>query len=249
MGKRVAIQETFTIPSKGKIYKDIPAEFTLRAMTTLEEKMRLAGNGLETIPNIIQNCTVVPENYDIMELKPFDMQYLMYKLRIVTYGPEYKVSLRCPNCGRLHDITVNLDDIETKYLEDDETFEEPFEIGPLPVSKDVIGAKIMSMKDTIDVEKEAKKILQKFPDYVGEPEFILNYQKRIVTVNGKEIPPHEIQAYVEGMNAKDMRYFDSYYAKYAADLGMDLIMQQECNCGEIFDYRLPINSEFFRPEY
>ena len=248
MAKRVAIQETFSIPSRGKLYANIPEKFTLRAMTTVEEKMRLAGSGFETIPNIIKACTVEPKEYDVFELKPFDLQFLMYKLRIVTYGSEYKISLVCPNCGRRHEKVINLDEIETKYLDDD-SVKEPIEIGPLPISGDVIGAKILSMGDTIEIEKEAKRILDKFPEYVGDPDFILSYQYRIQTVNGEPVPKHKIQGYVESMHARDMRFFDSKYNQVAADLGMDLIMTEHCGCGEDFDYRLPITSEFFRPEY
>ena len=47
--KNIKTQETFTLPSKGLLYKpeeNIPTSITLRRMTTKEDKMKLRKNGL-----------------------------------------------------------------------------------------------------------------------------------------------------------------------------------------------------------
>jgi hypothetical protein len=111
---RVAIQETYTIPGHAIYGDDSYKNFTLRAMTTVEEKMRLAGTGFEVIPQLIGACTVSPEDVDVSELKLFDIQFLMYKLRIITYGPDYHLHLTCPHCGKEFDVKINLDELVAK---------------------------------------------------------------------------------------------------------------------------------------
>lgn len=247
---RVAIQETFELPSRGIIYNgEIPAEITLRAMTTLEEKMRLASIGTtNVIPNLIKACIVEPKNLDVNKLKLADLQFLIYKLRIITYGEDYKISLRCLECGNQFDVTINLDEIPVKMA--DETYTEPFEIGPLPVSGDMLSCRILSSGDYIEIEKEARRIRSKFPNYVGDPEFILSYLYKIEKVNGEEIPYAMLQSYVENMHARDMRYFDSKYNQKVDSVGMDLEMTRVCPiCSVDVNFVLPITSEFFRPTY
>lgn len=248
MATRVPIQETYEIPSRGKIYTDmeVPSEFTLRAMTTVEEKMRLSGQGMEAIPKLIQACTVEPEKVDVSQLKMFDLQFLMYKLRIVTYGSDYDMEIRCPYCGATKRIRVNLDDIPVNYI--DEIPDLKF--GPLPISGDTIECKALSSADYAYITKEAKRIRAKFPDYVGDPELILNLQQKILKINGEEMNSVMLRKYVEGMNMRDVRFLESKYNDALADIGMDTSMTEVCDsCGEEIDYNISTGPEFFRPRY
>ena len=45
---RVPIRETFILPSHGKVYQNIPEKITLRAMTTMDEKIRLSSSGISS---------------------------------------------------------------------------------------------------------------------------------------------------------------------------------------------------------
>lgn len=246
---KVTIQETYELPSEGKLYENIPSQITLRAMTTLDEKLRLSSNDtLNIIPRLIGNCIVEPKKIDVTKLKLFDLHYLMYKLRIVTYGPEYKVELKCPHCGETHEATINLDDIPVNKL--DEDFVEPFEIGPLPINGDVISCRLLDTSDTEAISRESRRILSKFPGYVGDPEMIVRWQKIITAINGESIDQARIRQYVEELHARDLRYLESKYYKATDDLGLDLFMVETCEkCGEDIEFTLPVTSEFFRPEY
>lgn len=246
---RVAIQETYPIPGYAVYGGEIPKDFTIRAMTTVEEKLRLAGTGFEVIPQLIKACTVSPEDVDISELKLFDIQFLMYKLRIITYGPDYKLHLTCPHCGKEFDITLDLDELECTEIPED--FEEPFEIGPLPISGDILTCKILNIQEYLDIIKEAKRIKNKNPNYVGDPEFILNYQYQIIAINGKDdLKPFEKRQYVESMHARDLRYLDSNYVDKTAGYGLDTAIFELCpHCEGEITFDLPVTEEFFRPTY
>lgn len=245
---RVSIQETYDLPSRGLLGTDVPKNVTLRAMSTMDEKMRLSGSGLTLMPDLIKNCIVSPANVDTYKFPLFDIQFLMYKLRVITYGSDYKVTLRCPTCGATKEISVNLDEIPVVELPDG--FTDKFTIGPLPVSGDTIECKLLNVYDYIEIERESRRILSKFKDYVGDPEMILNLQHKIVTVNSEEVPTYKIQSYVENMNARDLRFFNIEYEKIAGGYGLDTDMFEVCDkCGSDIEYALPMTSEFFRPTY
>lgn len=246
---RVAINETFDMPSRGLLGEMTPTKITLRAMTTIEEKMRLASTGITVMPNIIKACLVDPINSDVHRWTLTDVQFAMYKLRTVTYGPDYKIQLVCPKCGHQFEVNINLDDLNVKELPDGFTM--PFVIGPLPVSGDTLECKFLTIDDYETIEKEAKRILRKYPDYDGDPSIILSMQHRIEKINGESLLPAKLQQYIEKMHARDYQYFNSKYSEVSDSYGLDIYdMIETCpRCGNDVTFDLPINEEFFRPKY
>lgn len=248
--KKVSIHESYTLPSSGSdIYDfEVPEVVTLRAMSTLDEKLRLSSsNGILIIPQLIKQCMIEPKDLDVAELKMFDIQYLMYMLRIATYGPDYKVELRCPECGHVFTAEMLLSDIPVNSVPDD--IHEQLTI-TLPVSGDVVECSLQSASDITAIQYESKRILSKFPEYVGDPEFIIRWKYIIKTVNGAEVPKKDIQSYIESMHAKDGAYLRSKYEKVVNSIGMDLSRIDICpECGEEVQYSLPVTTEFFRPSF
>ena len=53
---------------------------------------------LKATPNLIRSC-LVGTDFDTEELKLFDLYFLMFKLRELTYGSDYKVKPICPETG------------------------------------------------------------------------------------------------------------------------------------------------------
>lgn len=246
---RVAYEETYQIPGYA-LYdpNTVDKNFTLRAMTTKEEKLRVSSIGMKTISKIIKNCLVSHPDLDVTQLKLFDLQYLMYKLRIVTYGNEYKVNLVCPYCNRVTDMTIDLDKL--KVVEVPEEFEEPFEIGPLPMSKDTLQCRLLTAKDVDDIFEESKKKLEKFPEMEEDPSFIIEQQHKILSVNGEQMVPQMLQDYIEGLHARDFQYFNSKYEQMSEGFGIDKKVTCKCqHCNKEFERELPMTEEFFRPSY
>ena len=246
------VTETYTLPSKGKLYgmEETGGEITIRSMTTFEEKMRLGGQGnfWKVLSNILNAVVVSPEGFNAEDLTAFDFLFAMYKMRVVSYGPTYKVQVTCPHCGKSSIVKVDLDDLEVKYLSDD--FVEPFQVGPLPRSQDMLTCRLLRIGDFIENERKAKNILRDHPDYVGDPEYILRMISQIVDVNGKGMSPIEIKRYVEQMSAMDSAYFSQAYQKKAEDAGLNLDYTTSCeSCGEPIQFALAVNSEFFRPTF
>lgn len=244
---RVAIQETFDLPSRGT-FEGVPAQITLRAMSLRDEKQRLASQGIGGIVDLISNCTVKPENFDAYNMCRFDLDFAMLKLRIVSHGPKYNVDVTCPYCGKHLKKEINLDDISSKSVEDD--FKPEFEIGPLPVLGDTLTVKILTFRDINDIETESRRVLSKFPDYKGDPSDILNYVYKIVAINGEKVPFVKLKAYVENMPAADSVFIDEYYENALNNYGLDTVINFDCEgCNESFQRVMPMNAEFFRPRY
>lgn len=115
------ITETHRLPSNGKLYNGMDPDITLRCMTTFEEKMRLGGGSFcRTMINIINSIVVdPPEGFDANNLTDFDLWFLIYKSRIITYGPQYMIEASCSKCNKRFTTVVDLDSLQIKSLEDD----------------------------------------------------------------------------------------------------------------------------------
>lgn len=250
MSNKVSIQEKYTLPSSGSdIYDfEVPDVVTLRAMSTLDEKLRLSSsNGILIIPQLIKQCMVDPQDLDVSKLKMFDIQYLMYMLRVATYGPDYAIELRCPECGHIFTANIDLTQIPVNNVPDNINELLTF---TLPVSEDVVECEIQSASEIMSMQAEAKRILTKFPSYVGDPEFIIRWKYIIKTVNGEVVPSKDIQKYIESMHAKDSAYLSSKYEAVVNSIGLDLSRLDICpECGEEVQYTLPVTTEFFRPRF
>lgn len=251
--RKVPFQETVVLPLRGittlQENDQVLESVTIRAMTTAEERLRLSStNGSMVIPNIIKSCIIDPEDVDVMNMNMIDINYIMYRLRALTYGSDYTVDVPCKNDRRYVSVTVNLNDISVENAP--EGFTGEFELPALPVSGDVLTCKITSPKDIQKTEKECLRILNKFPDYVGDPELIIKWVYRITKINGDEAETAKTRSYIETMHARDFAFLEDKYEEIAEKYGMNLDMLEICPvCGETLEFRLPVTAEFFRPRY
>lgn len=242
----VSVESKFMLPSAGK-FPGVPSEVMLRAMTTMEEKQRMSDNGMDRIPKLIRSCITSPENVDTDAMPMFDIIALMYQLRIVTFGGPYDITCQCTTCGKTFDSNVDLSTLEVNFVPDD--FEPTFKLPPLPVSGDVLECCINTMGELRMIETEAKKHKLRFPDYVGDPDFIYTRAYRIVKKGRKEMSYPEKVNYVEKMSAADLNAFDQWYNELIGEYGIDSTAMMTCpHCSAENQYALPINAYFFRPK-
>lgn len=250
------ITENLVLPSAAtKLYgESFDGVITLRAMTTVEERMRLAGQSFyATMAPILNDCIVdnKKENgeykIDCTAFTIFDFFAAMVKLRIISYGTKYKTVATCPKCG--HQFIYKADLSKLLYNLVPEDFSEPYDIGPLPSSGDTLGCRFLRVKDMIDIEKQVELIRSKNPNYVGDPQFMLEMYRRIVTVNGNPIDFVEAESYVDNMIAMDSAYYHDEVDKN--DFGVVRLNVIDCEnpkgCDGIAYWVLLPNKQFFRP--
>ena len=154
-------KETFTLPSKGKMYGiEVPAEVTLRSMTTEEQMIieRYDENEYKKICEAIDACMV--EKYPISSYDMIfgDYEFLLHKMRIVTYGSDYTMVIQCPNCKNVVKSETNLDDIVVKEFDAKEVSNREI---TLPVTKKVIKLSFQTPRMLDKIKSQAQEYKKK----------------------------------------------------------------------------------------
>ena len=248
----VLISETCSLPSKGLLYNGVIGDtLEFRAMTTVEERMRLSGqNFWSTMSSIMNRCLVNNNsNFDVKNLVDFDFFAALVKLRTITYGNIYKTTGTCLSCEDGKEVDVDLDNVVVTTLPDD--FKEPIELGPLPRSGDILGLRFLRVFDHIDIANKVNDYNSKHKkNDLGSPEYTLEMEKMIVTVNGNELDSMAKHIYVENMNGMDSSYFHKKIEKLF--YGVHRIGTCKCpseDCDGLVIYQIAPDESFFRATF
>ena len=243
----VLITETCHLPSRGLLYGSALGDtIEFRAMTTIEERMRLSGeNFWSTMAAILNRCKVNTD-FDIKNMIDFDFFAALVKLRIISYGNNYKTHSKCFVCGKEQEVNVNLDECKVTELSDD--FVEPFTIGPLPISGDVLECRFLRVFDYIDIHQKVSDWQRKHPnDKYNNPEYTLLMEHAIVTVNGVNLNEFQKKKYVENMVGADSTYYhDEYQQLFYGIHRIGTSTCEETDCGSAIIYEIAPSDSFFR---
>ena len=235
------------LPTRGLLYDEavgIPDKITIRAMTTKEEKM-LLGSTTDAVEDIIKACVEKPKDLKVDELISPDVTNILVELRILTYGPQYKLFYLCENCNRKNTVSVDLTDLENKFLP--EEFKEPFEID-LPMSKDKLEVVLLRGKDFKAIERWAKNVEKrtKAENLKGDVTYTLRIAQYIKTINGEAVTKEDALQYAESMIGGDSSHFWNKINEL--QIGFDVNLIRDCMyCGHENEFIMPVTAEFFRP--
>src|SRR5215467_13115962 len=116
--------------SEGNPQRDV----VLRKMTGREEAIladrRYQKNGGRLVTELLHSCIVrigdQPKNgaSTVSGMYSVDRNYLLLKLRSITFGPELNTTYTCPSCSETVKLVENLDDLPVRTLGDGETADE-----------------------------------------------------------------------------------------------------------------------------
>lgn len=238
------------LPSSGIPYTSesgIKDTVTIRAITTVEEKL-IYGSGTDSaITKALKACIVSPEKIDIGELTIPDKHFLVVAWRALSYGPDYVTSGRCGVCGNTHEYNISIQTLVDTVTLLDPQYAEPYEI-TLPESKDVITLRFLRDRDIRLIEREVtnlKRIMK-----TSDPDADIAYPYRIASyikeVNGKELSLIEKVRYLEKLIGRDTSYI-MYKANKMNDFGIDPIVSVQCkSCDSDLRVGVPIDVTFFR---
>lgn len=120
------------LPSKGKFYKsfDVNTGVKVRPMTFKDEQnlvQQVSNPKFNLIDFILENCVT---GVNISELLTMDIMAILYKIREISYGDEYKVSVTCPKCSTENIVDFKMSLMPINYVPDD--MQDPREV-TLPV--------------------------------------------------------------------------------------------------------------------
>ena len=163
--QKYTIAEGYELPSKGLIY-DCPvnSHIELRSMTARDEMKRLAPSTtpLKILADIIEDCMLEKPAIHVYDMAVGDYEYLLHRLRVVTYSDSYKIGLTCPHCGEYFETNTHLDDLEVKDFDRDKF--ESLKTFTLPKSNHTITLKNQTPRILDTIEVKSKEMRRKYKD-------------------------------------------------------------------------------------
>ena len=240
------IAEEYTLPSKGKVYsKPVNPNIKIRSMTTEEEMKRLGYSELpyKMLSEIIDDCLIEKPGISSYDMCLGDYQFLLHKLRIVTYGPEYVVETICPHCNKTNKIKIDLNSLEVQeYTED---IEDKLNI-TLPRTKKHIKLRMQTPRILDDIFIKTKNLQKKSSSMKGDPAFLFTLESLIETVDGEVLDAVKLESFVRALPAIDSNYILKSIMKI--NLGVDININCNCHyCKEDYVKIMPFTNEFFGP--
>ncbi len=242
------VAEEYTLPSKGMVYSQkINPNFKIRSMTTEEEMKRL---GRTDSPNkllaeIIEDCLITKLGIPVYDLCVADYQFLLHKLRTVTYGPEYKIQTVCPVCGNINESVQNLEDL--KVTEYSEELTKCMNI-TLPRTKKNIELKMQTPRMLDEISRQSKELLNKSPNMQGDPAFLFSLKSMIYKVDGEVLDGVRLETLLRHLPMADTNYIIRSMQKLNDMLGIETTLNVTCKgCGGDYTTTFPITNEFFGP--
>lgn len=238
-----ALTETVFLPSKGLI-PGVPKKVVIKAIQRKDKKKILMSETDNILLSLLQASIVSPENFNVYNLLPFESTYLLYRLRVLTYGANHIFKEKCPYCNALNDVEMDLNSIPVEELPDD--FKITFDI-QLPVSGDILTCKLLTEGETISLNKQAKELKSNTNNSTIEMDIL--WESRIIAINGNDkLAPIEKTQYLDEMNDYDSEYFMEYYFDCEGDYGLQSKLNYICDkCGEKVESNMPNIYTFFRP--
>lgn len=245
----VTIQEEYSLPSKGLLYGNpFDPVVKLRSMTVAEEMKRLTAteNPYKVMSEIIEDCLLTKLPISVYDLCLGDYQYLLHKLRVVTYGPDYKISVGCPFCGEYFETVINLDELKVNYYSEDLLKELSIK---LPVTNKTVDLKFQTPRDLDNIERKKKEMKKQFPEMKEDPTLLLNLESMIRSIDGQPVNPATIQNTIKKMPLKDSSLILQRMEKLNDKVGVEVNVVVTCpNCNHDVNTMFRFTSEFFRPE-
>lgn len=243
------ISEYFTLPSKGLVYdQKVVPEVHLSSMTTRHEMQRLAPSKsqFKVLCDIIDDCMVDDIGISSYDMCSGDYQFLLFKLRTVTYGPEITIKDTCPFCGAVSDLKVNIDDLT--ILANIEDFNK-YRVFKLPVTGKEIKLRYQTPHMLDDVIEKAREYNERVKNNQVDQSMIFSMKEIIETVDGHKPDPINIDEWLRNLPMRDTNTILAYASKMDNCIGLDTNLNIVCDdCGRTHSTMLKVGPEFFRPE-
>ena len=243
------IMEGYTLPSKGKIYDvSVNPLVELRSMTGREEMRRLSPSStpLKTLADIIEDCCIEKPAIHVYDMSLGDYEFLLHKLRIVTYGEDYRVSLRCSECGELIDTVAKLDQLSVKEYDEEQIRD--LQTFSLPMSGHTVSLNFLTPRRVEDMEVKAKDMKRRYKTATIDFDTLVRAMCNIDTINGEKKNEHDLETFVTNLPARDLQKILNNIDKLNQQIGLDNILYLTCpKCGEEVTTFFRFGPEFFRP--
>jgi predicted RNA-binding Zn-ribbon protein involved in translation (DUF1610 family) len=243
------IMEGYELPSKGKIYgANVNPHIELRSMTARDEMKRLSPSStpLKTLADIIEGCCIETPAIHVYDMSLGDYEFLLHKLRIVTYGEDYKVTLRCPNCGEMIETVAKLGQLEVKEYDEEEV--KNLQTFTLPKSNRLVTLSFLSPRMVEEMEVKVKDMKRRYKNATIDFETLVRLLTNIDLVDGEKKSETELENIITNLPALDLQKILNNIDKLNQKIGLDNVLYLTCpKCGEEVNTFFRFGPEFFRP--
>lgn len=245
--EKETIVEQFMLPSRGKVYdKEVNPIIELSSMKVWQEMKRLSPTDTpyKLMSDIIEECMSSKPGISVYDMCLGDYQFLLFKLRTVTYGSKYKMNITCPTCGAFEEVITDLDDVEVIEYEDD--YENLKHI-TLPSSGKLIELEYQTPRKLDDISRKSKEMRRKLKtntDYT----LLFTLMSVIKKIDGQEVNEVMLENFCKNLDMKDTQFILKAAEALNDKVGMSsdiVITCPSCNKDIITPFRL--TSEFFGP--
>ena len=244
--KRIA--EVFTLPSQGLIYEeDVNPEIVLSSMTTRHEMLRLSTSedSHKIMSQIIDDCMESDAGISSYDLCLGDFQYLMFMLRVVTFGNEYELRGKCPFCGFEQSTKIHLDELEVHQYDD--SLVELMEV-ELPRTEHKVKLTLQTPRMLDRINTKVKEYRRRHKDSDENPILLFNILASIEELDGEKPNAFKLEEWVKNLPLADTNTLINRIDLINTKIGIDLGVEGECKvCGTTYQVPFRINQTFFRP--
>ena len=248
MSSDTRIAEVFNLPSNGLIYEEeINPEVILSSMTTRHEMLRLSAtdDNNKIMSQIIDDCIESDLGISSYDLCLGDFQYLLFMLRVVTFGNEYELRSRCPFCGFEQSTKVNLDELEVK--EYDDSLADLLEM-KLPKSDNTVKLTLQTPRMLDRINTKVKEYKRRHKDSDENPTILFNIMSSIEEIDGESPNSFTLEEWVKNLPLADANALMNRINLINNKIGIDLNIERNCKiCGTTYQVPFRINQTFFRP--
>lgn len=244
----VTISESFVLPSKGKVYKEkIDPHVELRSMTVEDEMRRLSPSSrpYENMAKMIEGCLKNKLPIPVYNLCLGDYIYLLHKLRVVTYGPDYHIQFKCPLCGSVEHTVFDLD--SEKILEYDDSIKDLYMV-ELPKTGHTVRLRLQTPKDLDDIVIKASEMKKDFPEMKTDLTLSLTLKSMIDTIDGNPVDQALILEQLKGLPMADANMISNSAVRLNGKVGVDSVISVHCeHCNNDVNITFPYTNEFYGP--
>jgi hypothetical protein len=174
-----------------------------------------------------------------------DYHYLLNKLRIVTYGNDYKMTAVCPLCGNLNNDSLDLESL--KMLQFDESLTDNLEI-TLPVTGKIVKLKLQTPRAIDDIQIRKNDILKDMPNMDTDPTILFTLISIVDKIDGQVYDRVKLESWIRALPMRDVNKMLNSVKKLNDRIGYDLTLKLKCkSCGLDYTSTFRINNEFFGP--
>ncbi len=239
----------FTLPigytdPEGQMHRSV----VLRKMTGREEAIladrRYQRNGGKLVTELLTSCLVRLGDVEpgkhglaVAHLYSADRNFMLLKLRTITFGPDLRASYTCPACSEVMKTAEDLEDLPVRSLGDGESAEHiVVELQDGYVDRDGSVHTALTLRLPTGADEEAVAATMRQNASEGKNSLLARCMKSL-----GDLPRHRIEAIgpkiLSELTMTDRRLIDR--ALNQAAPGVDLVRKLECpHCGNTFQATL-----------